>query len=67
VKQPPGHRRIEGPALVGLTPGEVDPHHVPTAGLHSLGFDHTRLTDRFQGRDFRLTHDRSEVGWKLLA
>ena len=23
--------------------------------LHLLGFDHTKLTYRFQGRDFRLT------------
>jgi hypothetical protein len=30
--------------------------------LHLLGIDHTRLTTRFQGRDFRLT----DVAGKLI-
>jgi hypothetical protein len=29
--------------------------------LHLLGFDHTRLTYRFQGRDFRLTDVHGNV------
>ena len=32
-----------------------------------LGLDHTRLTHRFQGRDFRLTDVSGEVVTKLLA
>jgi hypothetical protein len=35
--------------------------------LHLLGFDHTKLTYRFQGRDFRLTDVAGEVVEKLLA
>jgi hypothetical protein len=32
-----------------------------------LGFDHTKLTYRFQGRDFRLTDVSGEIVDKLLA
>jgi hypothetical protein len=32
-----------------------------------LGFDHTKLTYRFQGRDFRLTDVAGTVAKKLLA
>ena len=35
--------------------------------LHLLGFDHTKLTYRFQGRDFRLTDVSGEIVHKLLA
>jgi len=35
--------------------------------LHLLGFDHTRLTHRFQGREFRLTDVAGRVVDKLLA
>jgi len=35
--------------------------------LHLLGIDHTRLTYRFQGRDFRLTDVHGEVLKKILA
>ena len=35
--------------------------------LHLLGLDHTKLTFRFQGRDFRLTDVHGEVVTKLLA
>jgi len=35
--------------------------------LQLLGFDHTRLTFRFQGRDFRLTDVHGKVVEKLLA
>jgi hypothetical protein len=35
--------------------------------LHLLGFDHTRLTYRFQGRDFRLTDVAGQVVKPLLA
>ena len=35
--------------------------------LHLMGLDHTRLTYRFQGREFRLTDVHGEVVQKLLA
>ena len=35
--------------------------------LHLLGFDHTKLTYRFQGRDFRLTDVAGQVVKQLLA
>jgi hypothetical protein len=35
--------------------------------LHLLGIDHSALTYRFQGRDFRLTDVHGEVVTKLLA
>jgi uncharacterized protein (DUF1501 family) len=47
-----------------------DPVHVHDLNatlLHLLGFDHTRLTYRFQGRDFRLTDVHGEVVRGLLA
>ncbi len=35
--------------------------------LHLLGVDHTRLTYKFQGRDFRLTDVRGKVVKEILA
>jgi hypothetical protein len=35
--------------------------------LHCLGVDHTRLTYRYQGRDFRLTDVHGTVVKELLA
>jgi hypothetical protein len=35
--------------------------------LHLLGIDHTRLTYRFQGRNFRLTDVHGEVVKKVLV
>jgi hypothetical protein len=35
--------------------------------LHCLGIDHTRLTYRYQGRDFRLTDVHGEVVRRMLA
>ena len=48
----------------------VDPVHVHDLNatlLHQLGFDHTRLTYRFQGRDFRLTDVHGQVVQNILA
>ncbi|WP_165073180.1 DUF1501 domain-containing protein [Paludisphaera rhizosphaerae] len=42
-------------------------HDLQATILHLLGFDHTRLTFRSQGRDFRLTDVHGEVVKKLLA
>jgi hypothetical protein len=63
----------------GLTLGESDElgfnaakdkvhvHDLNATILHLLGFDHEKLTYRFQGRDFRLTDVHGEVVRKLLA
>ena len=57
----------------GITFGETDDlgfnvvrdpvhvHDLHATILHLLGFDHTKLTYRFQGRDFRLTDVHGEV------
>ena len=63
----------------GITYGETDelgfnvvrdPVHVHDLNatiLHLLGFDHTRLTHRFQGRDFRLTDVHGNLVQGILA
>ncbi len=63
----------------GLTLGESDElgfnvvkdkvhvHDLHATLLHLLGFDHLKLTYRFQGRDFRLTDVHGNVVSKLLA
>jgi hypothetical protein len=35
--------------------------------MHQLGFDHTRLTYRFQGRDYRLTDVHGEVVQAIVS
>lgn len=49
------------------TTDRVHVHDLHATILHLLGFDHTRLTFRFQGRDFRLTDVHGNVVKKLLA
>jgi arylsulfatase A-like enzyme len=44
----------------------VDVHDLHATLLHLMGVDHTRLTYRFQGRDFRLTDVSGKVVGKLL-
>ena len=47
-----------------------DPVHVHdfhATMLHNLGIDHTKLTYRFEGRDYRLTDVSGNVFTKLLA
>lgn len=68
-----------GGVRAGLTFGETDdfsynivqqPVHVHDLNatiLHLLGIDHTRLTFRFQGRDFRLTDIHGEIVRDILA
>ena len=46
---------------------KVHVHDLHATILHLLGFDHTRLTHRFQGRDFRLTDVHGTVVKQLLA
>jgi hypothetical protein len=49
------------------TEDRVHVHDLHATLLHLLGFDHTRLTYRFQGRDFRLTDVHGTLVKKLLA
>jgi hypothetical protein len=63
----------------GVTVGETDDfsynivrdpvhaHDLNATILHCLGIDHTRLTYRFQGRDFRLTDVHGDVVKQILA
>jgi hypothetical protein len=63
----------------GITLGESDDlgfnavkdrvhvHDLHATILHLLGFDHTKLTYRFQGRDFRLTDVHGEIVKPILA
>ncbi len=50
-----------------VTRDKVHVHDLHATILHLLGFDHTKLTYRFQGRDFRLTDVFGELVPKLLA
>jgi uncharacterized protein (DUF1501 family) len=45
----------------------VHVHDLNATLLHLLGFDHTKLTFRFQGRDFRLTDVHGEIVKGVLA
>ena len=46
---------------------KVHIHDLQATILHLLGFDHTRLTTRFQGRDYRLTDVHGNVVKQILA
>ena len=54
---------------LGYNPVEdpVHVHDLHATVLHLLGFDHTKLTYRFQGRDYRLTDVHGKLIQKLLA
>jgi hypothetical protein len=45
----------------------VGVHDLQATILHQMGMDHTKLTYRFQGRDFRLTDVEGEVVKKLVG
>ncbi len=63
----------------GITYGETDElgfsvvqdkvhvHDLQATIMHLLGFDHTRLTFRFQGRDYRLTDVHGKIVKDILA
>ena len=53
-----GFNAIENPVHV---------HDLNATILHLLGFDHTRLTFRFQGRDYRLTDVHGNLVQQILA
>lgn len=50
-----------------VTENRVHVHDLQATILHLLGFDHTRLTYRFQGRDYRLTDVHGEVVHDLIS
>jgi hypothetical protein len=50
-----------------VTRDPVHVHDLHATILHLLGFDHTRLTYRFQGRDFRLTDVHGDVVRGIMA
>ena len=54
---------------LGFNPIEnpVHVHDLNATILHLLGFDHTRLTFRFQGRDYRLTDVHGNLIQGILA
>ena len=68
-----------GGVKAGHVHGETDPfgfnivrdkvhvHDLHATLLHLLGFDHTKLTFRSQGRDFRLTDVHGEIIQGILS
>lgn len=42
-------------------------HDLQATILHLLGFNHERLTYRFQGRDFRLTDVHGEILYDVIG
>lgn len=66
---------IKGGQVVGKTDDigfnivedKVHIHDLQATIMHCLGFDHTKLTFKHMGRDFRLTDVAGEVVTKLLA
>jgi hypothetical protein len=45
----------------------VNAHDIHATVLHQMGIDHTKLTYRFNGRDFRLTDVEGEILHDILA
>jgi hypothetical protein len=51
----------------GIVENKVHIHDLQATIMHLLGFNHERLTFRFQGRDYRLTDVHGRVVPELLA
>lgn len=49
------------------TPGTMHIHDLNATILHLMGIDHTKLTYRYQGRDFRLTDVHGHVLTDILS
>jgi hypothetical protein len=54
------------PSVDNFTPGAVHVHDLQATILNQLGIDHTKLTYRYQGRDFRLTDVHGHVVKDLI-
>lgn len=50
-----------------VTEDPIDVHDLHATILHQMGIDHTKLTYKFEGRDFRLTDVYGTVVKKLIA
>jgi uncharacterized protein DUF1501 len=50
-----------------LVEDKIHVHDLHATILHQMGIDHTQLTYRFQGREFRLTDVHGKIVQKLLA
>lgn len=57
---------IIDPSVDVFTPGAVHVHDLQATILNQLGIDHTKLTYRYQGREFRLTDVHGHVVKDLL-
>jgi len=51
----------------GVSENRVHVHDLQATIMHLMGFDHTKLTYRFQGRDYRLTDVHGDVVHDVLA
>ena len=51
----------------GVVDNPIHVHDLQATLLHQLGFDHLKLTHRFQGRDYRLTDVFGEVRHELIG
>ena len=51
----------------GVALDKVHVHDLQATVLHLMGLDHTKLTYRFQGRDYRLTDVHGNVVHDILA
>ena len=51
----------------GIVEKKVHVHDLQATILHLMGMDHTKLTYRYQGRDFRLTDVHGNVVKEILA
>jgi hypothetical protein len=60
---------VGGTDELGFSPvgDRIHIHDIQATLLHLLGLDHTKLTFKFQGRNFRLTDVSGQVIQKLLA
>ena len=61
--EPADHLRIAPPPCRD----DVHVHDLQATILHLLGLDHTKLTYRFQGRDYRLTDVFGKVVKDVMA
>ena len=52
---------------ISATEGKMHVHDLHATVLHLLGLDHTRLTYRYAGRDFRLTDVYGRVAEEIIA
>ena len=60
---------MEPPTNTGITRSKASArsHDLHATVLHLLGIDHTKLSYRFGGRDFRLTDVHGHVINEILA